>query len=95
MPHSSLARTGCLVQSRLLQSGSLTRCRQVPRNDVIFVSRAAFASAADAATKEGSEAKKEAKKSALETALSALKVLSLLITCKSYTSWTKALHQLP
>ena len=36
-------------------------------------SKACFASAASAATKEGSEAKKEAKKSALEYVFSALK----------------------
>ncbi len=38
-----------------------------------LISRACFASAAGAATKEGSEAKKEVKKSALESFLSAVK----------------------
>ena len=39
----------------------------------LLISKACFASAAGAATKEGSEAKKEAKKSALESVFSALK----------------------
>ena len=41
------------------------------------ISKACFASAAGAATKEGSEAKKEVKKSALESAISAVKASTL------------------
>ena len=40
-----------------------------------LISRAGFASAAGAATKEGSDAKKEAKKSVLESVVGAVKVI--------------------
>lgn len=42
-----------------------------------LISKACFASAAGAATKEGSEANKEVKKSALESAISAVKASTL------------------
>lgn len=42
-------------------------------------SRACFASAANAATKEGPDAKKEAKKSAMQTILSAVKVTLITV----------------
>ncbi len=50
-----------------------------PTNDTScnVISKACFASAAGAATKEGSEAKNEVKKSALESAISAVKASTL------------------
>ena len=49
--------------------------RQLGRSPIpLQIIRACFASAADAATKEGPDAKKEAKKSAMQTILSAVKV---------------------
>lgn len=51
------------------------------------VSRACFASAADAATKGGPDAKKEAKKSALQTLLSAVKVILLFVLALCSCAW--------
>lgn len=54
---------------------TLTHRRQIAPPNTLKISRACFASAAEAATKGGSEAKKEAKKSALQTLLSAVKTV--------------------
>lgn len=55
---------------------TLTQRKQNVPSSTVNVSRA-FASAANAATKEGPEAKKEAKKTALQTLLSGVKVILL------------------
>lgn len=54
--------------------GELTQRQLGLSPNPLQISRACFASAADAATKEGPDAKKEAKKSAMQTILSAVKV---------------------
>lgn len=58
---------------------TLTHRRQIAPPNTLKISRACFASAAEAATKGGSEAKKEAEKSALQTLLSAVKVILLSV----------------
>lgn len=56
----------------------LTQRKQNVPPSTVKISRA-FASAANAATKEGPDAKKEAKKSALQTLLSTVKVILLSV----------------
>ena len=88
MPHALFARSAYVAHSGLLQARASCAAQQTVSTQWNLISRAAFASAADAATKkEGSEAKKEAKKSALETALSALKVHSPLQQSLTCTVW--------
>ena len=63
----------------------LTQQSRSPRP--LHTTRACFASAADAATKEGPEAKKEAKKSLLQSFLGAAKVTCLLYKRKHAFFW--------
>lgn len=72
MPHALFVRSGSVLSK--LQQLRPVICLEPAVGKLHLNARAAFASAADAATKEGSEAKKEAKKSVVESALSAFKV---------------------
>ncbi|DBB09593.1 hypothetical protein WJX82_008458 [Trebouxia sp. C0006] len=74
MPRVSANFTRTLCTKGRLPSAALAT---QPTNDTSWnvISKACFASAAGAATKEGSEAKKEVKKSALESAISAVKAI--------------------
>lgn len=73
MPHAHCLRVSQALQATLLRH-EIRPPYSAQQTAVVHLARAAFASAADAATKDGPEAKKEAKKSALEAAFSALKV---------------------
>ena len=76
-----MLRVGASLTRSLCTKGRLpfAALANHPTNDTScnVISKACFASAAGAATKEGSEAKKEVKKSALESAISAVKASTL------------------
>ena len=72
-------RTSTKLQRTCSFYHTLTQRQQNAAPSALKFSRACFASAADAASKGGQDAKKEAKKSALQTLLSAVKVMLLSV----------------